>query len=151
MTSPAALTMTIFFVPLSTFTPTKPNSFCNKLKPAKSPSFILEISKEVDPVLSGPIVRWINVFFACTKLASILPIFKRKYPLRSLRDHNELSGLWFHCQTKGNALSFFLRLKSSDAAIDGIKPLLGGKSKYCGTFPFSPKTGQPSSHLTGTM
>ena len=93
-----ALTMTIDFCHLPTFTPTKPKFFCNKPNPAKSPSFMFEASNKVEPVDSGPMVRWVSVLRASTNELSIRPVFKRKKPFRSDTDQSELSGLWFHCQ-----------------------------------------------------
>ena len=82
-------------------------------------------------------------FFDFKNKLSIRPVFRRKNPLRSETDHKLLSGLWFHCQTKGNAGSPFLRLNSSLLTIPGIKPfvrVLGGKSSVSGTFPLTPIT-----------
>ena len=59
-------------------------------RPFTSP---FETSKEINPVLSGPIVRCVSVFFADTKEVSILPVFSRRKPFRSETDQSELSGL----------------------------------------------------------
>ena len=57
---------------------------------------------------------------------------------------------FFHCQTKGNNRSPFLRENSSDATMSGIRLLLAERSTVSGTLPLTPSTGQPSSHFTGT-
>src|SRR4051812_24085732 len=108
------------------------------------------ISSETVPEHTGPIVRCVNEFRAIRKLVSILPVLSRKYPFRALTDHKLLSGLWFHCQTSGNARSPFLRVNSSEATIPGIKPLPAGRSSVSDTLPLIPKTGHPSTHFTGT-
>src|SRR5688572_22351974 len=115
-----------------------------------SPSFMFDRSSNVEPVHSGPIVLCVNVFLAMTNDVSMRPVVSLMKPFLADTDQNLLFGLWFHCQTNGNAGSFFFRVNSSDCAMPGIKLLLAGRFNVSGTLPPTPKTGQPSSHFTGT-
>ena len=110
------------------------------------------VSSKVDASEAGPKVRCVRVFFACSTLSSVREVVMRNQPGRSVSDQLS-SGWWLNCQASGKSRSPSARSKSSLATMP-LAPDLPcsptGMSSVIGTLPSSPKTGQPSSQVTGT-